>query len=237
MKLKENFKFNDSGLSKELQMTFVKIDNLIISNAAKENATHILTSYKDFDAVKEGFIALKLARRFKLNTIKFKLLKFTDCTRIYVLLYYDREMVKLKAFNTTNTHARQSFIYDQISDPGTFFKYLVFNFFIYNMNFDCDNLHYYPNTKKIGPLLDISIHDRYDKPSNGIFTPLVTSIIIPAQRFFSNREILETINIISSRLYKMLSNKRMLLFHEKHIIDEVLIFIVSQQKFAKRYLK
>ena len=69
MKLKENFKFNDSGLSKELQMTFVKIDNLIISNATKENATHILTSYKDFDAVKEGFIALKLARRFKLNTI------------------------------------------------------------------------------------------------------------------------------------------------------------------------
>ena len=69
-------------------------------------------------------------------------------------------MVKLKAFDTTNTHTRQSFIYDQISDPGTFFKYLVFNFFIYNMNFDCDNLHYYPNTKKIGPLLDISIHDR-----------------------------------------------------------------------------
>ena len=68
MRLNTDFKFLDAELSKELPMVYSIVENNIIKNATKEDATHILTSYKDFDAMKEGFITLKIARRFKFKT-------------------------------------------------------------------------------------------------------------------------------------------------------------------------
>jgi hypothetical protein len=97
----------------------------------KEDATHILTSYRNFDAMKEGFITLKIARRFKFKTIKFKVFRDQNYDRIFILLEYDKALEKLKSLDTKDCTFRQLYIYNQITNKKRFLEYLIFNFFIY----------------------------------------------------------------------------------------------------------
>ena len=116
MRLNTDFKFLDAELSKELPMVYSIVENNIIKNATKEDATHILTSYKDFDAMKEGFITLKIARRFKFKTIKFKVFRDQNYDRIFILLEYDKALKKLKSLDTKDYTFRQLYIYNQITN-------------------------------------------------------------------------------------------------------------------------
>ena len=116
-------------------------------------------------------------------------------------------------------------------------EYLIFNFFIYNTNFDTIDLHYYPDTKEIGPLMDISIYDRPDKPTGYLFNVMIESIITPALEYFTKEEILPLIINISNRILKMVSSKRMLMFYEENVLEELIKYIKIQQKMAKRYFK
>ena len=132
MRLNTDFEFLDAKMSKELPMVYSIVENNIIKNATKEDATHILTSYKDFDAMKEGFITLKIARRFKFKTIKFKVFRDQNYDRIFILLEYDKALKKLKSLDTKDYTFRQLYIYNQITNKKRFLEYLIFNFFIYN---------------------------------------------------------------------------------------------------------
>ena len=186
MRLDTNFKFINSELSEELPMTYSIVENNIVKNSTKKDSTHILTSYRDFDAMKEGFITLKIARRFKFKTIKFKVFRDPNYDRIFILLKYDKALEKLKSLDTKDYTFRQLYIYNQITNKKRFLEYLIFNFFIYNTNFDTIDLHYYPDTKEIGPLMDISIHDRQDKPTGYLFNVMIESIITPALEYFTS---------------------------------------------------
>lgn len=234
--LDKDFKFIPSELSEELPMIYSTIENNVLKNAPKEDASYILTKYKDFDAMKEGFITLKIAKRLKINTITFKVFRDKNYSDIFILLKYYKDLQKIGSLESTNSFLKQELVYDKISDKEVFFRQLVFNFFIYNVNFDTHDLHYYTKTKKIGPLLDISIYDRQDKQRGYLFEPLIKSIIIPAKKYFSNDYIRDEISEISSRILKMLKNKRMLKFYEKKILDEVIAYVEIQSKMAKRYL-
>ena len=237
MRLDTNFKFINSELSEELPMTFSIVENNIVKNSTKKDSTHILTSYRDFDAMKEGFITLKIARRFKFKTIKFKVFRDPNYDRIFILLKYDKALEKLKSLDTKDYTYRQLSIYNQISNKKRFLEYLIFNFFIYNTNFDTIDLHYYPDTREIGPLMDISIHDRQDKPTGYLFNVMIESIITPALEYFTKEEILPLIITISNRVLKMVSSKRMLMFYEEQVLEELIKYIKVQQKMAKRYFK
>lgn len=237
MRLDTNFKFINSELSEELPMTYSIVENNIVKNSTKKDSTHILTSYRDFDAMKEGFITLKIARRFKFKTIKFKVFRDPNYDRIFILLKYDKALEKLKSLDTKDYTYRQLSIYNQISNKKRFLEYLIFNFFIYNTNFDTIDLHYYPDTREIGPLMDISIHDRQDKPTGYLFNVMIESIITPALEYFTKEEILPLIITISNRVLKMVSSKRMLMFYEEQVLEELIKYIKVQQKMAKRYFK
>lgn len=237
MRLDTNFKFINSELSEELPMTYSIVENNIVKNSTKKDSTHILTSYKDFDAMKEGFITLKIARRFKFKTIKFKVFRDQNYDRIFILLEYDKALKKLKSLDTKDCTFRQLYIYNQITNKKRFLEYLIFNFFIYNTNFDTIDLHYYPDTREIGPLMDISIHDRQDKPTGYLFNVMIESIITPALEYFTKEEILPLIITISNRVLKMVSSKRMLMFYEEQVLEELIKYIKVQQKMAKRYFK
>ena len=237
MRLDTNFKFINSELSEELPMTYSIVENNIVKNSTKKDSTHILTSYRDFDAMKEGFITLKIARRFKFKTIKFKVFRDPNYDRIFILLKYDKALKKLKSLDTKDYTYRQLSIYNQISNKKRFLEYLIFNFFIYNTNFDTIDLHYYPDTREIGPLMDISIHDRQDKPTGYLFNVMIESIITPALEYFTKEEILPLIITISNRVLKMVSSKRMLMFYEEQVLEELIKYIKVQQKMAKRYFK
>lgn len=237
MRLDTNFKFINSELSEELPMTYSIVENNIVKNSTKKDSTYILTSYRDFDAMKEGFITLKIARRFKFKTIKFKVFRDPNYDRIFILLKYDKALEKLKSLDTKDYTYRQLSIYNQISNKKRFLEYLIFNFFIYNTNFDTIDLHYYPDTGEIGPLMDISIHDRQDKPTGYLFNVMIESIITPALEYFTKEEILPLIITISNRVLKMVSSKRMLMFYEEQVLEELIKYIKVQQKMAKRYFK
>lgn len=237
MRLAKDFKFIDSEMSEELPMTYSIVEDNIVKNATKEEATHILTSYKDFDTMKEGFITLKIARRFKLKTVKFKVFKDPNYNSVFILLYYDKALKKIKTLDTKDFELRQLYTYNQISDKKTFLRYLIFNFFIYNVNFDTCDIHYYPDTREIGPLMDISIYDRQDKPTGYLFNVMIESIITPALEYFTKEEILPEIIEISNRLLTMISSKRMLMFYEERVLNELIKYIKVQQKMAKRYFK
>ncbi len=237
MRLDTNFKFINSELSEELPMTYSIVENNIVKNSTKKDSTHILTSYRDFDAMKEGFITLKIARRFNFKTIKFKVFRDPNYDKIFILLKYDKALEKLKSLDTKDYTYRQLSIYNQISNKKRFLEYLIFNFFIYNTNFDTIDLHYYPDTKEIGPLMDISIHDRQDKPTGYLFNVMIESIITPALEYFTKEEILPLIITISNRVLKMVSSKRMLMFYEEQVLEELIKYIKVQQKMAKRYFK
>ena len=187
--------------------------------------------------MKEGFITLKIARRFKFKTIKFKVFRDQNYDRIFILLEYDKVLKKLKSLDTKDYTYRQLYIYNQITNKKRFLEYLIFNFFIYNTNFDTIDLHYYPDTKEIGPLMDISIYDRPDKPTGYLFNVMIESIITPALEYFTKEEILPLIINISNRILKMVSSKRMLMFYEENVLEELIKYIKIQQKMAKRYFK
>ncbi len=237
MRLDTNFKFINSELSEELPMTYSIVENNIVKNSTKKDSTHILTSYRDFDAMKEGFITLKIARRFNFKTIKFKVFRDPNYDKIFILLKYDKALEKLKSLDTKDYTYRQLSIYNQITNKKRFLEYLIFNFFIYNTNFDTIDLHYYPDTKEIGPLMDISIYDRPDKPTGYLFNVMIESIITPALEYFTKEEILPLIINISNRVLKMVSSKRMLMFYEENVLEELIKYIKIQQKMAKRYFK
>lgn len=240
-----NYIHTGSSLSNELKMTPVIIKDNVIYNALAgigttnlTNATHLLTMYPSFEDMREGYIALKIAKRLHLNTIKFKVFKIKTSEnhgeKWGVLLVFDKDM---KRFNDQNTP--QSVLYDSFNHESRkeFFKYLAFNFLIYNINYTSHDIHWYPKTKTIGPLLDISIYDKSDKEKGDLFGEVITSIITPAKEYLPKEFIRDTIVQFSDRLYKMLSNKRMLLFYDKEILNMVLRHIKLNRSLVQKLLK
>ena len=55
--------------------------------------------------------------------------------------------------------------------------------------------------------------------------------------YFTKEEILPLIINISNRILKMVSSKRMLMFYEEQVLEELIKYIKVQQKMAKRYFK
>jgi hypothetical protein len=66
---------------------------------------------------------------------------------------------------------------------------------------------------------------------------MIESIITPALEYFTKEEILPLIINISNRILKMVSSKRMLMFYEEQVLEELIKYIKVQQKMAKRYFK